>query len=90
MEREVLLSKLEEVKNELAEQNRIRYWTRKVIPDALTRVSEGRILMADSMETAVNRKELEQIEEQAAQMAVHQPQEQEKQKVKQQGEIASL
>ena len=90
MEREVLLSKLEEVKNELAEQNRIRYWTRKVIPDALTRVSEGRILMADSMETAVNRKELEQIEEQAAQMAVHQPQEQEKQKVKQQGELASL
>ena len=50
MEREVLLSKLEEVKNELAELNRIRYWTRKVIPDALTRVSEGRILMADSME----------------------------------------
>ena len=93
-EREALLPKLEEVKAEMAELNRIRYWTRKVIPDALTRVSEGRILMADSMETAVNRKELEQIEEQAAQMAVHQPQEQEerqeKQKVKQQGGIVSL
>ena len=42
------------------------------------------------METAGNRKELEQIEDEAAQMAAHQPQEQEKQKVKQQGEIASL
>ena len=94
MEREALLPKLEEVKAEMAELNRIRYWTRKVIPDALTRVSEGRILMADSMETAVNRKELEQIEEQAAQMAVRQPQEQEeqqkKQEVKQQGGIVPL
>ena len=46
------------------------------------------------METAGNRKELEQIEDEAAQMAARQPQEQkktqEKQKVKQQGEIASL
>ena len=93
-EREVLLSKLEEVKSELAELNRIRYWTRKVIPDALPSVSEGRVLMADSMETAINQKELEQVEEQAAQMAVRQPQEQEerqeKQKVKQQGGIVSL
>ena len=50
--------------------------------------------MADSMETAVNRKELDQIEEQAAQMAVRQPQEQEqrqeKQKMKQQGQIVPL
>ena len=37
-EREALLPKLEEVKAELAELNRIRYWTRKVIPDALPRV----------------------------------------------------
>ena len=94
MEREVLLSKLEEVKNELAELNRIRYWTRKVIPDALPSVSEGRVSVEDAMETAVNRKALEQIEEQAAQMAVRQPQEQEerqeKQKVKQQGQIVPL
>ena len=93
-EREVLLSKLEEVKSELTELNHIRYWTRKVIPDALPSVSEGRVLMADSMETAINQKELEQVEEQAAQMAVPQPQEQEerqeKQKVKQQGGIVSL
>ena len=50
--------------------------------------------MADSMETAINQKELEQVEKQAAQMAVRQPQEQEerqeKQKVKQQGGIVSL
>ena len=94
MERETLLYKLEEVKSELTELNRIRYWTRKVIPDALPRVSDGRILMADSMETAINRKELEQIEEQAAQMAVRQPQEKEeqqkKQEVKQQGGIVPL
>ena len=94
MEREALLSKLEEVKSELAELNRIRYWTRKVIPDALPRVSEGRVLMTDSMETAINQKELEQVEEQAAQIAVRQPQEQErgpeKQKVKQQGQIVPL
>ena len=93
-EREVLLSKLEEVKSELTELNRIRYWTRKVIPDALPRVSEGRVLMTDSMETAINQKELELVEEQAAQRAVRQPQEQavrkEKQKAKQQGQIVPL
>ena len=44
-EREALLPKLEEVKAELAELNRIRYWMRKVIPDALPRVSDGRVSM---------------------------------------------
>ena len=67
MEREALLSKLEEVKSELAELNRIRYWTRKVIPDALPRVSEGRVSVEDAMETAANRKELEQVEEKVVQ-----------------------
>lgn len=57
-ERETLLPKLEEVKNELTELNRIRYWTRKVIPDALPRVSDGRVSIEDAMETAVNRKKL--------------------------------
>ena len=33
-EREAFLPKLEEVRAELAELNRIRYWTRKVIPAA--------------------------------------------------------
>ena len=93
-EREPLLPKLEEIKAELAELNRIRYWTRKVIPDALPRVSDGRVSVEDLMETAVNRKELEQVEDEAAQMAACQPQEQEKtqekQKVKQQGEIVPL
>ena len=93
-EREVLLSKLEEVKSELTELNRIRYWTRKVISDALPRISEGRVSVEDAMEAAANRNALEQIEEQAAQMAVRQPQEQEerqeKQKVKQQGQIVPL
>ena len=42
------------------------------------------------METAANRKELEQVEDEAVQMVARQPQEQEKQKVKQQGEIVSL
>ena len=62
-EREALLPKLEEVKGELAELNRIRYWTRKVIPDALPRVSDGRVSVEDAMETAGNRKELEQTQE---------------------------
>ena len=66
------------------------YWTRKVIPDALPHVSAGRVSVEDAMETASNRKELEQVEDEAVQMAARQPQEQEKQKVKQQGEIASL
>ena len=69
-EREALLPKLEEVKVELAELNRIRYWTRKVIPDALPRVLDGRVSIEDAMETAVNRKELEQVEEEAAQTAL--------------------
>ena len=62
-EREALLPKLEEVKAEMAELNRIRYWTRKVIPDALPRVSDGRVSVEDAMETAGNRKELEQTQE---------------------------
>ena len=62
-EREALLPKLEEIKAELAELNRIRYWTRKVIPDALPRVSDGRVSVEDAMETAGNRKELEQTQE---------------------------
>ncbi len=78
-EREAILPKLEEVKGELAERNRIRYWARKVVPDALPRVSDGRVSVEDAMETAVNRKELEQVEDEAARMAAHQPQEQEKQ-----------
>ena len=93
-EREALLPKLEKVKAELAELNRIRYWTRKVIPDALPRMTDGRVSVEDAMETAVNRKELEQVEDEAEQMAARQPQEQkktqEKQKVKQQGEIVPL
>lgn len=86
-EREALLPKREEVKAELVELNRIRYWTRKVIPDALPRVSDGRVSVEDAMETAVNRKELERVEDGATRMATRQPQEQEKtqekQKVKQ-------
>ena len=69
-EREALLPKLEEVRAELAELNRIRYWTRKVIPDALPRVSDGRVSVEDAVETAVNRKELEQVEDEAAQAAL--------------------
>ena len=93
-EREALLPKIEEVKAEMAELNRIRYWTRKVVPDALPHVLDGRVSVEDAMETASNRKELEQIEDKAAQMAAPQPQEQkktqEKRKVKQQGEIVPL
>lgn len=66
-ERKALLPKIEEVKAELAELNRIRYWTRKVIPDALPRMSDGRVSIKDAMETAGNRKELEQIEDKATQ-----------------------
>lgn len=62
-EREALLPKLEEVKAEMAELNRIRYWTRKVIPDALPRMTDGRVSIEDAMETAGNRKELEQTQE---------------------------
>lgn len=71
-EREALLPKLQEVKDELAELNRIRYWTRKVIPDALPRVSDGRVSVEDAMETAVNRKELEEITEETEQRVTRQ------------------
>ncbi|MFR5787284.1 MAG: hypothetical protein ACLUHE_09365 [Christensenellales bacterium] len=66
-EREALLPKLEEVKAEMAELNRIRYWTRKVIPDALPRISDGRVSVEDAIETAINRKELKETTETAAQ-----------------------
>ena len=71
-EREALLPKLEEVKAELAKLNRIRCWTRKVIPDALPRVSDGRVSIEDAMETAVNRKELEQVINDAEKNALRQ------------------
>ena len=71
-EREAFLPKLEEVKAELAELNRIRYWTHKVIPDALPRVSDGRVSIEDAMETAVNRKELEQVINDAEKNALRQ------------------
>ena len=71
-EREALLPKLEEVKAEMAELNRIRYWTRKVIPDALPRVSNGRVSVEDAMETVSNRKELEQVANDAVKSALRQ------------------
>ena len=71
-EREALLPKLEEVKDEMAELNRIRCWTRKVIPDALPRISDGRVSVEDAMETAVNRKELEQVINDAEKNALRQ------------------
>ena len=71
-EREALLPKLEEIKSELAELNRIRYWTRKVIPDALPRVSDGRVSVEDAMETAGNRKKLEQVANDAVKSALRQ------------------
>ena len=71
-EREALLPKLEEVKVEMAELNRIRYWTRKVILDALPRVSDGRVSVEDAVETAVNRKELEQVINDAEKNALRQ------------------
>ena len=71
-EREALLPKLEEVKAEMAELNRIRYWTRKVIPDALPRMSDGRVSIEDAVETAVNRKELEQVINDAEKNALRQ------------------
>ena len=77
-EREALLPKLEEVRAELAELNRIRYWTRKVIPDALPRVSDGRVSVEDAVETASNRKELEEIMEKTEQRVTRQQSEHEK------------
>ena len=77
-EREALLPKPEEVKAELAELNCIRYWTRKVIPDALPRVSDGRVSVEDAMETAGNRKELEEIMEKTEQRVTRQQSEHEK------------
>ena len=71
-ERKALLPKIEEVKVEMAELNRIRYWTRKVVPDALPRVSDGRVSVEDAMETAVNRKELEQVINDAEKNALRQ------------------
>lgn len=71
-EREALLPKLEKVKAELAELNRIRYWTRKVIPDALPRMTDGRVSVEDAMETACNRKELEQVINDAEKNALRQ------------------
>ena len=71
-EREALLLKLEEIKAELAELNRIRYWIRNVIPDALPRMSDGRVSVEDEMETAGNRKELEQVINDAEKNALRQ------------------
>ena len=47
-------------------------WTRKVIPDALPRVLDGRVSIEDAMETAGNRKELEQVINDAEKNALRQ------------------
>ena len=69
---EAILPKLEEGKVFLAAVNGIRDWTRKVVPDALPRVSDGRVSVEDAMETAVNRKELEQVINDAEKNALRQ------------------
>ena len=56
----------------LSELNRIRDWTRKVSPDALPRMSDGRVSVEDAVETAVNRKELEQVINDAEKNALRQ------------------
>ena len=61
-----------ERKAEMAELNRIRYWTCKVIPDALPHVLDGRVSIEDAMETASNRKELEQVINDAEKNALRQ------------------
>ena len=50
--------------------NCIRYWMRKIIPDALPRILDGHISVEDAIETVANRKKMEQTEEGAVQAAL--------------------
>ena len=65
--------------------NHIRYGARRVIPDALSRVSEERGSIKDLMETAGNQKGPEQIENEAAQTDACWMSEQKKVQEKRQG-----
>ena len=54
---ESLRPKLEQIRAELDQLSKLRYWTRKAIPDALPERED----FAEQMEVRENRRELEQV-----------------------------
>ena len=74
---ESLRPDVDAVQSELDELRTVRYWVRKVIPDALPhRTESGKPSLRNTMEVSQNEKELDQLLAQSAERVLH-PQQQE-------------
>ena len=74
-ENEALRQKLDPLQSEMDELKQVRYWVRKVIPDALpVKGTDGRVSVEEKMESGLNKDELELLMEDAADQALRQQQ----------------
>ena len=74
-ENEALRQKLAPLQSEMDELKQVRYWVRKVIPDALpAKGTDSRVSVEEKMESGKNKDELELLMEDAADRALHQQQ----------------
>ena len=72
-ENESLRQKLDPLQSEMDELKQVRYWVRKVIPDALpAKGTDGRESIKGKMESCENKDELEQLMADAADRALRQ------------------
>lgn len=78
-ESEALRPETEAIQGELDELKTVRYWVRKVIPDALpTRTADGKPSAAEKLESAQNQSELQDLLDRSAREALHEQQKQER------------
>ena len=74
-ENEALRQKLAPLQSEMDELKQVRYWVRKVIPDALpAKGTDGKLSVEEKMESGENRYELERLMEDATDRALRQQQ----------------
>ena len=74
-ENESLRQKLDLLQSEMDELKQVRYWVRKVIPDALpAKGTDGRVSLEGRMESNKNKDELDLLMENAADLALGQQQ----------------
>ena len=74
-ENENLRDKLAPLQSEMDELKQVRYWVRKVIPDALpTKGTDGRLSVEEKMASGLNKDELELLMDDTANQALRQQQ----------------
>ena len=74
-ENEALRQKLDPLQSEMDALKQVRYWVRKVIPDALpAKGTDGRVSVEEKLESGENKDALERLMEDAADLALGQQQ----------------